>query len=64
MREGKDSVKSEPQKLTVKRTRVKLGREPRARADRNLGKSHREWEAAGKQREMEKRGERWSCVGE
>lgn len=56
MREGKDSVKSKPPKLTVTRTRVKLGKEPRARADRSRVKSYREWEAAGKQREVEKRG--------
>lgn len=43
LREGKDAVKSKPTKLTVRRTRVKWGGEPRARAYRNLGKSHREW---------------------
>lgn len=56
LREGKDSVKSKPPKLTVRRTRVKLGREPGARAYRNQGKSHREWEAVETQREMGKRG--------
>lgn len=56
LREGKDAVKSKPPKLTVRRTRVKLGREPRAWAYRNLGRSHREWEPAGMQREVEKRG--------
>lgn len=56
LREGKDSVKSKPPKRTVRRTKVKLGREPRARAYRNQGKSHREWEAAGTQREVGERG--------
>lgn len=56
LREGKDAVKSKPPKLTVRRTRVKSGGEPRARAYMSLGKSHREWEPAGMQRGVEKRG--------